>query len=65
MSDAEVGSRRGPMPRPRYMDIPTFMRAPLIADPSDFDIALVGVPYDGAVTNRAGARHGPREVNLL
>lgn len=44
------------------MDIATFMRAPLIADPADFDIAMVGVPYDGAVTNRAGARHGPREV---
>ena len=23
---------------------------------------MVGVPYDGAVTNRPGARHGPREV---
>jgi guanidinopropionase len=23
---------------------------------------LIGVPYDGAVTNRAGARHGPREI---
>jgi len=44
------------------MNIATFMRAPMIDDPSDFDIALVGVPYDGAVTNRPGARHGPREV---
>ncbi len=51
-----------PMSAPRYMDIATFMRTPLIGDPSDFDIALVGIPYDGAVTNRAGARHGPREV---
>lgn len=47
---------------PRFMDIPTFMRAPLIDDLSAFDIAIVGVPYDGAVTNRPGARHGPREV---
>jgi len=44
------------------MGIPTFMRAPLIDDPSEFDIAVVGIPYDGAVTNRPGARHGPREV---
>ncbi len=44
------------------MDIATFMRAPLIDDPSAFDIAMVGVPYDGAVTNRPGARHGPREI---
>ena len=26
------------------------------------DIAMIGVPYDGAVTNRPGARHGPREI---
>ena len=38
------------------------MRAPLIDDPSEFDIAMIGVPYDGAVTNRPGARHGPREI---
>ena len=60
MSDAQVS--RGPMSGPRYMHIPTFMRTPLIADASEFDIAFVGVPYDGAVTNRPGARHGPREV---
>jgi guanidinopropionase len=44
------------------MEIPTFMRAPLITDPSEFDIAMIGIPYDGAVTNRPGARHGPREI---
>ena len=50
------------MTAPRYMEIPTFMRTPLITDPVDFDIAMIGVPYDGAVTNRPGARHGPREI---
>ncbi|MEE8391819.1 MAG: agmatinase [Anaerolineae bacterium] len=50
------------MDAPRYMEIPTFMRTPLITDPAAFDIAMVGVPYDGAVTNRPGARHGPREI---
>jgi guanidinopropionase len=44
------------------MEIPTFMRTALIADPGEFDIAIIGVPYDGAVTNRPGARHGPREI---
>ena len=44
------------------MEIPTFMRAPIVDDPASFDIAIVGIPYDGAVTNRPGARHGPREV---
>lgn len=47
---------------PRYTDIATFMRAPLIRDPAGIDIALVGVPFDGGVTNRPGARHGPREI---
>lgn len=50
------------MTAPRYMEIATFMRAPVIEDLTAFDIAVVGVPYDGAVTNRPGARHGPREV---
>lgn len=54
--------RRDAMSAPRYMEIPTFMRTPLIDDPAKFDVALVGIPYDGAVTNRPGARHGPREV---
>jgi guanidinopropionase len=51
-----------PMVRPRFTGIPTFMRAPYAEDPAGLDIALVGVPFDGGVTNRAGARHGPREI---
>jgi guanidinopropionase len=51
-----------PQKRPRYTGIPTFFRAPYTEDLSEVDIALVGVPYDGGVTNRPGARHGPREV---
>jgi guanidinopropionase len=26
------------------------------------DIGLIGVPWDGGTTNRAGARHGPRQI---
>lgn len=54
-----------PMLLPRYMDIATFMRAPLVRDPSAVEIALIGVPFDGGVTNRAGARHGPREIRNM
>lgn len=54
--------RYDPMLAPRYTEIATFLRAPLIRDPSGLDIALAGVPYDGGVTNRPGARHGPREI---
>jgi len=42
--------------------VPTFMRAPLASDLDSFDIGLVGVPYDGALTLRPGARMGPREL---
>ena len=51
-----------PQLRPRYTGIPTFFRAPFQESPSGLDIALVGVPFDGGVTNRPGAKHGPREI---
>ncbi len=47
---------------PRFAGLPTFMRLPAVAAPAEVDIALVGVPFDGGTTNRAGARHGPREI---
>lgn len=50
------------MTRPRYHGIPSFMRAPIIDDPSEADVVMIGVPFDGGVTNRPGARHGPREL---
>lgn len=46
---------------PRFAGAATFMRLP-IATPDQVDIAIVGVPFDGGVTNRTGARHGPREI---
>jgi guanidinopropionase len=51
-----------PMTRPRYTGIPTFMRAPFAEDWAGVDIGMIGVPYDGGVTNRTGTRHGPREL---
>lgn len=51
-----------PIARPRYTGLATFLRAPYNTDLTDIDIGVVGVPFDGGVTNRPGARHGPREV---
>jgi guanidinopropionase len=51
-----------PMSRPRYTGLATFMRAPYRESPAGIDIGLIGVPFDGGVTNRTGTRHGPREV---
>jgi guanidinopropionase len=50
---------------PRFGAIPTFMRLPHLTDPAKLDIALIGVPWDGGTTNRAGARHGPREIRNM
>src|SRR4026207_2339229 len=50
---------------PRFGAIATFMRLPHIPVPARVDIALIGVPWDGGTTNRAGAPHGPREVRNM
>ena len=51
-----------PMKEPRFTEIATFMRAPLASSLENVDIGLIGVPTDLGVTNRPGARHGPREI---
>jgi guanidinopropionase len=50
---------------PRFAGLPTFMRLPAFEDPAQVQIALLGIPWDGGTTNRAGARHGPREVRNM
>ena len=59
---AEDAQRGGVAAQPPYAELPTLLRAPYRPDLSEVDIALLGVPFDLGVTNRAGARHGPREV---
>ena len=49
----------------RYTGIPTFMRTSYCPDFKDLDIAMVGVPFDGGVTLRPGARFGPREIRNM
>jgi guanidinopropionase len=51
-----------PQTQPRFTGIPTFFRAPYTQDLTDTTIGVIGIPYDGGVTNRSGTRHGPREV---
>jgi guanidinopropionase len=53
---------QNPAINPRFTGVPTFMNTPLANDPAGVDIALIGVPYDGAVEVSPGARHGPREI---
>jgi guanidinopropionase len=49
----------------RHTEIATFLRAPLARSLDEVDIGLVGIPFDGGVTHRPGARHGPREIRNM
>ena len=53
------------MTTPRFAGPVTFMRLPQVEDASTLDIALLGVPFDLGTTNRAGPRHGPREIRNM
>ncbi len=50
------------MTTPRYAEIATFFRLPIIKYLEKLDYAICGVPWDGGTTNRPGARHAPREI---
>ncbi|GGN09445.1 agmatinase family protein [Halarchaeum nitratireducens] len=54
--DADVGLA--------YSGIKTFLKAAQrdVDDVDDVDAAVLGAPYDGAVTNRPGARYGPEAL---
>jgi len=60
--DPVAGDDYHAMTQPRYTEIATFMRAPLATSLDGIDVGLIGVPTDLGVSNRAGARHGPREI---
>jgi agmatinase len=47
---------------PRFAGISTFARLPTVDQVPDWDIALVGVPFDGGTSYRPGARFGPSAV---
>jgi guanidinopropionase len=48
-----------------FLDLPYRPDAPELANFGGLDVALVGVPMDLGVTNRAGARLGPRAVREI
>jgi agmatinase len=47
---------------PRFSGPRTFMRLPHVRDLEDVDVAVVGIPTDGAVVYRSGARFGPEGI---
>jgi len=53
---------------PRFSGIKTFFRLPIASLDENFDVAIVGVPFDGGTSYRPGARFAParvREVSSL
>jgi agmatinase len=51
-------------PQPNFSGINTFSRLPHLTsiDDQEFDLAVLGIPFDGLVTNRPGARFGPNAI---
>ncbi len=47
---------------PRYAGSSTFARVPEIDRVSDYDVAILGVPFDTGTSYRPGARFGPMAV---
>jgi agmatinase len=47
---------------PRFSGPRTFMRLPHVRDLEGVDVAIVGIPTDGAVVYRSGARFGPEGI---
>jgi len=42
--------------------VASLLGARVAQDLGGVELGLIGVPFDGGVTNRPGARHGPREI---
>ena len=52
---------------PTYIGLPSFQKLPWVTDADELrrrapDVAIVGAPYDDAVSHRPGARFGPRAI---
>jgi agmatinase len=53
---------KGLSPEATFGGVPSFMRRNFTKDLTDVDLAILGVPFDSATTNRTGTRLGPRAI---
>jgi agmatinase len=53
---------RGTVPEASYAGALSFMRRKYTRDLSDADVAVLGIPFDLALSDRSGTRLGPRAV---
>jgi len=66
-ADQPEPGMRTQLDSPSYQGLATFGMRPFVTEPHQLDalrpdIAVVGAPWDGSVTNRPGARFGPRAL---
>lgn len=50
---------------PRFSAIKTFFRLPYVSVEADYEVGIFGIPYDGAVSYRPGARFAPSKVREI
>ena len=53
---------------PHFAGINTFLKAPYVEDVrrcGEYDVAVVGVPFDGGTTYRSGTRFGPQGIRKI
>ena len=61
--DRAIGSKtRGLAYENPFGGVPSFLRRRFTKDLAGVDLAVSGIPFDQAVTNRPGARFGPRAI---
>ena len=53
---------KGTTAEPTYAGVTSFMRRKYTRDLNGVDVAVMGIPFDTATTNRPGARLGPRAI---
>ncbi len=58
----EVPERVRATSSPRYAQVATYMRLPLVPKAVGYDVAVIGAPYDGGTSYRPGARLAPRAI---
>ncbi|MFO0995056.1 MAG: agmatinase [Alphaproteobacteria bacterium] len=56
---------RDPISTPRFAGHVSFFRLPVVEDLGSIDVAVCGIPFDGGIGNRTGARHGPRQIREM
>lgn len=62
IDNAISGSLTGGSHEPTFAGVMSFMRRRLTKDLTGADVAVWGVPFDGATSNRPGARFGPAAI---